>query len=86
MQNIAEQRRLKEAKISMPFNVNNVDLTVSANAIYGITSASIDNINNFGTLFIQSEDLRQTYLNTTKFITTSINSNFSSRPDLALVN
>lgn len=69
----------------MPFNVNNVDVTVSANAIYGITAASTDNINDFGSLFAQSQDLQEIYLNTTKFITWAINSNFSGRPDLAQV-
>ena len=69
----------------MPFNVNNVDVTVSANAIYGMTAASIDNVNNFGSLFVDSPDLQQIYLNTTKFITWAINSNFSGRPDLAQV-
>lgn len=70
----------------MPFNVNNVDVTVSANAIYGITSASISNINNFRSLFVESTDLQQIYLNTTKFISWAIKSNFSGRPDLAQVN
>ncbi len=69
----------------MPFNVNNVDVTVSANAIFGMTSASVDNINNFGTLFMKSEDMQQIYLNTTRFISWAIESNFSSRPDLAQV-
>ena len=69
----------------MPFNLNNVDVTVAANAIYGMTSASIENINDFGNLFLQSDDLQKIYLNTTKFISWSINSNFSGRPDLAQV-
>ena len=69
----------------MPFNVNNVDVTVSANAIYGMTAASTDNINDFGSLFFQSKDLQEIYLNTTKFIAWTINSNFSGRPDLAQV-
>ena len=80
-----EQRELTKYHISMPFNVNNVDVTVSANAIYGITSASIDNLNGFGKLFVQSKDLQQIYLNTTKFVSWAINSNFSGRPDLAQV-
>lgn len=85
VQNIEEQRGLKRDKVSMPFNVNNVDVTVAANAIYGISSASIQNINNFGTLFLQSSDMQQIYLNTTKFIAHAINTNFSGRPDLAQV-
>jgi hypothetical protein len=85
IQNVDEQRSLKEDSISMPFNLNNVDVTVCANAIYGISSASIYNVNEFGTAFLNSSDMQQIYLNTTKFITWVINSNFSSRPDLAQV-
>ncbi len=87
IQNVDEQREYikNNYHISMPFNVNNVDVTVSANAIYGITSGSIDNINDFGTLFVQSDDMQQTYLNTTRFVAWAIQSNFSSRPDLAQV-
>ena len=85
VQNIDEQRVLKDKKISMPFNLNNVDVTVAANSVYGITSGSIFNVNNFGDLFLQSADLQAIYLNSTKFISWAIHNNFSSRPDLAQV-
>lgn len=85
IQNIDEQRKLRAQKVAMPFNVNNVDVTVAANSIYGMTSAALFNINQFGDKFLQSPDLIQTYLNSTKFISWAITSNFTGRPDLALV-
>ncbi len=66
IQNIGEQRVLKEERVSMPFNINNVDVTVCANSIYGITSGSIFNTNDFGTLFLNTPDLQHIYLNSTK--------------------
>lgn len=69
----------------MPFNLNNIDVTVGANFVYGATSGSIYNINNYGDYLLNSTDLQRVYLNTTKFISWAIKSNFSSRPDLAQV-
>ena len=85
VQNVDEQRTFKDNKISMPFNLNNVDVTVAANAIYGITAGSIYNVNDFGSAFLQSDDMQMIYLNTTKFVAWAIKSNFSGRPDLAQV-
>ena len=85
IQNIDEQRILSKEGVSMPFNVNNVDVTVCANSIYGITSATIYDINGFQQEFLDSPEFQQLYLNTTKFITWAIQTNYSSRPDLALV-
>ena len=85
VQNIKEQRYLYNKRCSMPFNMNNVDVTVGANSVYGIASAAIYNINGFSDLFLASPKMIQTYLNTTKFIAWGIRSNFSSRTDLAQV-
>jgi hypothetical protein len=85
IQNIGEQKVLKDERVSMPFNINNVDVTVCANSIYGITSGSIFNTNDFGTLFLNTPDLQHIYLNSTKLIGWAIQRNFSSRPDLAQV-
>ena len=85
IQNIDEQRVLYKEGVSMPFNVNNVDVTVCANSIYGITSATLFDINGFQKEFLNSLDFQQLYLNTTKFITWAIETNYTSRPDLALV-
>lgn len=85
IQNVDEQRKLKQKSISMPFNVNNVDVTVAANSIYGITSGAIYNINDFRDNFLKSQELIQTYLNTSKFVSWTISNNFTGRPDLAQV-
>lgn len=85
IQNIDEQRKLFDKRVSMPFNLNNVDVTVGANSIYGITAGSIYNVNGFTESFLKSPKMIQTYLNTTRFIAWAINSNFTSRPDLAQV-
>jgi hypothetical protein len=83
VQNINEQRQLQPKCVSMPFNLNNVDLAVIANSLYGITSAALFNLNNFSHVFLGSSDLIATYLNSTKFICSIIQTNFTSRPDLA---
>ncbi|CAF0912293.1 unnamed protein product [Brachionus calyciflorus] len=85
IQNLDEQRKLKDLSISMPFNLNNVDVTVSANTIYGMTSAALFNINEFTSKFLNSPQMIQTYLNTTRFVSWAIKSNFTNRPDLAQV-
>lgn len=85
IQNIDEQRHLRDESISMPFNLNNVDVTVASNSIYGIASGSIYNINGFGDLFLTQPDMQQIFLNSTKFISWAIQANLSSRPDLAQV-
>ncbi len=69
----------------MPFNVNNVDVTVCANAIYGITSAVLFNTSSFAPAFDASADMQQVYLNSSRLIAWSIANNYSSRPDLAQV-
>lgn len=60
-------------------------MKVAANFVYGVTSACIHNINNYGDFLINTTELQTIYLNTTKLVSWSIKSNFSSRPDLALV-
>ena len=66
----------------MPFHVNNIDLTVEANAVYGITAAVVASLADPAEWFDQ--DLQIIYENTTSFITHMIQRNFSSRPDLVL--
>ena len=85
VQNIDEQRILYKEGVAMPFNMNNVDVTVCANSIYGITSATLYDINGFQQEFLNSLDFQTLYLNTTKFITWAIDTNYTSRPDLAQV-
>ena len=67
---------------SMPFHVNNVDLTVSANVLYGITTTLLSKIANPEEWFDQ--DVEMIYENTTNLIAWMVAHNFSGRPDLAL--
>ena len=84
MQNIDEQR-LQNEFATKRFNTNNVDVTVCANSVYGITAAVIYNPNGFRDAFLNSTQFQEIYLNTTEFINWAIKTKFSSRPDLALV-
>ncbi len=68
-------------RVAMPFNVNNVDLTVSANTIYGLTSAILYDVIEQD---VFDDELQMIYENTTSLIVYEIAHNFSSRPDLAL--
>ncbi|XP_061196590.1 uncharacterized protein LOC133204863 [Saccostrea echinata] len=65
-----------------PGDVNNVDVTVSANALYGITNSILSGL--VTTEILEDPEIQQIYLNTSTMITFQINTNFSSRPDLAL--
>ncbi|XP_060072158.1 uncharacterized protein LOC132552031 [Ylistrum balloti] len=65
-----------------PGNVNNVDITVAANALFGITNSILTGLVTAEVL--EDPDMQQIYLNTTSMIAFQINTNFSSRPDLAL--
>lgn len=66
----------------MPFYLNNVDLTVSTNVVYGIVSAALAGLGDVSQWF--DADLQMVVLNTTDVIAWAIEGNFSSRPDLAL--
>ena len=66
----------------MPFYVNNIDLTVSTNTIYGIVSATLAGLGNVSEWF--DDDIQMILSNTTDLIAWSIDGNFSNRPDLAL--
>ena len=82
-ENITTQRTLLYKGVAMPFNLNNVDLTVNANVIYGITSAVLAELDYPSKTWFD-EELQQIYLNSTNLIAYQIAHNFSSRPDLAL--
>ena len=66
----------------MPFNLNNVDLTVSANVLYGLTAAVLSNMDTPELWF--DSDMQTLYQSIISMITYELQSNFSSRPDLAL--
>ena len=68
----------------MPFHVNNIDLTVGTNVVYGITAALLSNLSLSDASKWFDEDVQMIYLNTTHLIAWMIRTNFSGRPDLAL--
>ncbi len=80
VQNI-EEDKITVYDYAMPFHTNNVDLTVSSNVLYGISSNLLTKTNESD--WFDSE-LQTIYENTTNLVTWFIERNFSSRPDLAL--
>ena len=82
VQNMTEDRVNFKKNYRMPFNVNNIDLTVAANTIYGISAAVLSNLINNSQWF--DPELQMIYENTTDLIAWCIEKNFSGRPDLAL--
>ncbi|KAH3765840.1 hypothetical protein Pelo_2376 [Pelomyxa schiedti] len=69
--------------IVMPFNVNNVDASVAANVLFGLTSQVVLLYPDFSWF---TTDLQQLYLNTTNYISWTIESQaFSTRPDIGLL-
>ncbi|XP_071949300.1 uncharacterized protein [Antedon mediterranea] len=83
VQNIAEERYLSYEGVSMPFHINNVDTTVAANSIYGLTSAVLYDLSSDSSWF--DNDIQAIYANSTSLIVWLINHNvIEERPDLAL--
>lgn len=81
-QNITEDKVYYKSNYKMPFNMNNVDVTVSANVIYGITAAILADLGGSQEWF--DSDVQMIYQNTTDLMAWAIGRNFSGRPDLAL--
>lgn len=77
-----ENIALVDKKVRMPFNLNNIDLTVSANVLYGLTAAILSNMDEPELWF--NTEVQFLYWSITDMITYELRSNFSSRPDLAL--
>jgi hypothetical protein len=83
LQNITEVRKMAHLGIRMPFNLNNIDVTVGANVLYGITSAIIYDLFDFKDYF--NQDMQVLYLSTGSLISWSIKNSMKNRPDLAQV-
>ncbi|RUS77973.1 hypothetical protein EGW08_014282 [Elysia chlorotica] len=83
IQNIEELRTESKKGVQMPFNVNNVDITVCANTVFGITSAVLSGL--VSPKVLEDPEIAQIYQNTSALIAYEINTNISSRPDLALL-
>ena len=55
VQDYDEVRQVFDKGVAMPFNVNNVDVTVAANVIYGITVAAVTNMTEHPTSLIDAD-------------------------------
>ncbi|KAI3380652.1 hypothetical protein SNEBB_006276 [Seison nebaliae] len=82
IENLEEDRMQRSENVAMPFNVNNVDATVNANSLSGLTSAIIYDLDEFNK--VVDSELKMIYLNTTNFLCWIMENDFEGRPDLAL--
>ncbi|KAK3776415.1 hypothetical protein RRG08_023768 [Elysia crispata] len=81
-QSIKETRKLYAQGNPMPFNINNVDVTVAADVVFGLTSAVLSGLLDKSAL--DDKELAQIYLNTSSLLAYEMANNLTSRPDLAL--
>ncbi|PVD26733.1 hypothetical protein C0Q70_14411 [Pomacea canaliculata] len=82
VQNLQDAKDGYKRGVAMPFEINNVDVTVSANVVNGLTTAVLS-----GLLPADSLDeplLKQVYVNTTAMIVAQISDHLQERPDLEL--
>ncbi|XP_019646956.1 PREDICTED: uncharacterized protein LOC109487404 [Branchiostoma belcheri] len=83
LQNLAELRVMVEKGVLMPYNLNNVDVTVAANTLAGITEALLAGLVNQEKWF--DHDVQRIYLNTTAMISWAVTSEaIFTRPDLVM--
>ncbi|XP_019646980.1 PREDICTED: uncharacterized protein LOC109487423 [Branchiostoma belcheri] len=85
IQNLAESREMFMAGkgVLMPYNLNNVDVTVAANTLAGITEALLAGLVNPEKWF--DHDVQRIYLNTTAMISWAVTSEaIFTRPDLVM--
>ncbi|XP_076465682.1 uncharacterized protein LOC143297295 [Babylonia areolata] len=84
-QSISEARKYYHRGVVMPLQVNNVDITVAANAIYGITASVLSGLLPPSVLDPHKDpEIAQVYHNTSTMIAFMIRHQFFGRPDLAL--
>ncbi|WAR15160.1 hypothetical protein MAR_005265 [Mya arenaria] len=83
IQNADEVKIWSSRGVDMPFNTNNVDVTVAANAVFGITTSILNGV--IDSTVLDDTDIKQIYWNTSNLIASMIQTNFSSRHDLALL-
>lgn len=83
VQNIDEARRLISKGVLMPFNINNIGCTVSANVIYGITSGILSGL--LKPDILDDPEIEKIYRNTSRLITWQLQTDLTKRPDLALL-
>ncbi|WAR15542.1 hypothetical protein MAR_005647 [Mya arenaria] len=83
IQNPEELKSWEKRGVEMPLNTNNVDVTVAANSVFGMTTSVLNGV--VDATMLDDPELRQIYWNTSNLIASMIQTNFSSRHDLALL-
>lgn len=83
IQNLEEQRTEYYKGVAMPFQINNVDATVAANTVYGMTSAILNGLVNPDVL--DDPVIESLYHNTSALLAFEIKNNITDRPDCALL-
>ncbi|XP_052270678.1 uncharacterized protein LOC127871618 isoform X2 [Dreissena polymorpha] len=81
LQDTDEVRVLFDKGVAMPFSVNNIDVTVCANFLYGMVTCIGNNV---CPVDLIDPDVQKIFMNTTALVAHEIKVNLSSRPDLAL--
>ncbi|XP_041377659.1 uncharacterized protein LOC121390025 [Gigantopelta aegis] len=82
IQDIEEEMKIYKKGVAMPFGINNVDVTVAANFMYGVTSSVLSGLQSLSIL--DDKQIQQIFLNTTSLIAYEIKADFIGRRDLAL--
>ncbi|XP_035824372.1 uncharacterized protein LOC101854700 [Aplysia californica] len=83
IQNIDEMRTEFYKGVGMPFQINNVDATVAANTVFGITSAVLNGL--VSPKVLDDPVIESLYHNTSALLAYEINTNMTNRPDVALL-
>ncbi|KAK3602716.1 hypothetical protein CHS0354_017158 [Potamilus streckersoni] len=83
VQDLKEEEVWAKRGVHIPGNTNNVDVTVAANGVFGITSAILNGL--LEPEILDDPEMQQIYLNTSSLIGFMISTNFSDRRDLALL-
>eukprot|EP01016_Furgasonia_blochmanni_P052008 TRINITY_DN8250_c0_g1_i8.p1 TRINITY_DN8250_c0_g1~~TRINITY_DN8250_c0_g1_i8.p1 ORF type:complete len:654 (+),score=154.63 TRINITY_DN8250_c0_g1_i8:86-1963(+) len=81
----ADEKRL-DPQVAMPMGVNNVDLTVNANTLFGLTQFLLGNEKKVADEIFSDPDIRQMYGDMTNLLVYAIQNDIPfKRPDIALV-
>ncbi|KAL8564292.1 hypothetical protein ACOMHN_050903 [Nucella lapillus] len=82
VQNLDQARKDYYKGVAMPYQMNNVDVTVSANAIYGLTASVLSGL--LPASLLEDPLIRQIYVNTTSMVASQISHRLYNRRDLEL--
>ncbi|XP_046380058.2 uncharacterized protein LOC124151576 [Haliotis rufescens] len=82
IQDTDEVRTWFDKGVMMPYNINNIDVTVCANFIFGVTNGIINGL--FQPSLLDDPEIMQIYNDTSRMIAFQVQTNFSDRADLAL--